>query len=215
MENTMILITIDQLDMAVPAARYEDLIKYVEFLNEGMAEFEINTPRRIAAFVAQLAHESGNFLRVEENLNYSWQGLRKTWPTRFTSDEFAQGYHRNAEKIANYIYGGCYGNGDEASGEGWKFRGRGLIQLTFRDNYSAYSRAISDPSIMTDPTQMAQPRHAAMSACWFWNIKKLNGLADSGSEADFNQISFRINGGWNGKVHRLEHWAQSQEVLVA
>lgn len=201
--------------MAVPPARYEDLVKYVEFLDEGMARFEINTPVRIAAFIAQVAHESGDFMHVEENLNYSWEALRKTWPARFKTDDFAQGYHRNPEKIANYVYAGRFGNGDEASGDGWKFRGRGLIQITFRDNYAAYSRAIADPSVVTDPAQLAKPQHAVMSACWFWNNKELNSLADLGSEAGFNEITHRINGGWNGKDDRLANWAEARAVMVA
>lgn len=210
----MSLITIDQLDMVDPPARYDDLLKYVDFLDEGMVRFEINTPVRIGAFIAQVAHESGSFLRVEENLNYSWQGLRKTWPTRFTTDGFAQGYHRKPEQIANYVYGGRNGNGDEASGDGWRFRGRGLIQTTGRDNYAAYSRAISDPSVVTDPAQLTQPRHAAMSACWFWNARALNPLADLDTKEGFNKISYKINGGWNGKEDRLERWARAREVLV-
>ena len=211
----MSLITIDRLDMAVPAARYEDLVKYVDFLNEGMARFEINTPARIAAFIAQLAHESGDFLRVEENLNYSAQGLRKTWPGRFPTDAFAQGYHRNPEKIANYVYASRFGNGAEASGDGWRFRGRGLIQTTFRDNYAAYANAISDPGVVSDPARLAQPLDAVMSACWFWSSKGLNKLADAGNETGFNEITHRINGGWNGKEARLENWAQAKEVVVA
>jgi putative chitinase len=211
----MSLITIDQLDMAVPPARFEDLVKYIDFLNEGMERFEINTPVRIAAFVAQLAHESGNFMRVEENLNYSAQGLRATWPSRFKTDVFAQQYHRQPEKIANYVYGGRFGNGDEASGDGWRFRGRGLIQTTFRDNYTAYSQAISDPSVVSDPAQLAQPRHAAMSACWFWNSKGINQLADANTEASFADITRRINGGLIGHADRLEKWADARTVLVA
>jgi len=211
----MSLITIDQLDMAIPPARFEDLAKYIDFLNEGMERFEINTPARTAAFVAQLAHESGNFMRVENNLNYSWQGLRKTWPARFKTDEFAQSYHRKPEKIANYVYGGRFGNGGEASGDGWRFRGRGLIQTTFRDNYTAYSQAISDPSVVSDPAQLAQPRHAVMSACWFWNANGLNPLADAGTEDGFKETTRRINGGSIGEVDRLEKWADARAVLVA
>ncbi len=211
----MSLITIDQLDMAVPKARYEDLIRYIDFLNEGMEKLEINTPNRIAAFIAQLAHESADFRSTEENLNYSWQALRATWPTRFTSDAFARRYHRQPERIANLVYAGRDGNGDEASGDGWKYRGRGLIQLTFHDNYQAYSQAISDPSIMADPDQVAQPRHASVSACWFWRNDGLNALADAGDEASFNQISHTINGGWSGKEDRLENWAEARAVLLA
>lgn len=211
----MTLITIDQLDMAAPDARYEDLVRYIDFLNEGMEKFEINTPNRIAAFIAQLAHESGDFLHTEENLNYSWQALRKVWPGRFASDAFAQPYHRKPEKIANLAYAGRYGNGNEASGDGWRYRGRGLIQLTFHDNYRDYSQAVSDPSMMADPGQVAQPRHAAVSACWFWKSNGLNALADAGDEAGFNQISHKINGGWNGKEDRLENWAEARAVMLA
>ena len=211
----MSLITIDQLDMAVPKGHYEDLIRYIDFLNAGMEKFEINTPNRIAAFIAQLAHESADFRSTEENLNYSWQALRITWPGRFASDTFARQYHRKPERISNLVYAGRHGNGNEASGDGWKYRGRGLIQLTFHDNYQAYSQAISDPSVMSDPDQVAQPRHAAVSACWFWNNHGLNALADAGDEPDFNQISYTINGGWNGKADRLENWAEARAVMLA
>ena len=211
----MSMITIDQLDMAVPDARYEDLVRYLDFLNEGLERFEINTPNRMAAFIAQLAHESADFRDTEENLNYSWMALRKVWPGRFPSDAFAQQYHRQPEKIANHVYAGRYGTGNEASGEGWTFRGRGLIQLTFHDNYQAYAGAIADPSIMTVPGQVAEPRHATLSACWFWRKHNLNALADKGDEAGFNQISYNINGGWNGKEDRIENWHAARSVMLA
>ncbi|HEY8069037.1 MAG TPA: glycoside hydrolase family 19 protein [Burkholderiales bacterium] len=211
----MPLITADEIDRAVPPARYEDVAKYAPYLEEGLEKFAIDTPARIAAFIAQVAHESGDFLRVEENLNYSWQALRATWPARFASDALAQGYHRQPEKIADHVYAGRYGNGDEASGDGWKFRGRGLIQVTFRDNYAAYAQAIGDASVLADPSQLAQPRHAALSACWFWSSNRLNTLADLGTEVAFNDISYKINGGWNGKADRLENWAQAKAVLEA
>src|SRR5438046_8841717 len=126
--------------MAVPEARYEDLVRYIDFLNEGMEKFQINTPNRIAAFIAQVAHESGDFRSTEENLNYSWQALRKTWPSHFSTDEIAQGYHRQPEKIADRAYASRNGNGDEASGHGWRLRARGLTQITGRANYLAYSQ---------------------------------------------------------------------------
>jgi putative chitinase len=211
----MSLMTIDQLDMAVPKARYEDLMKYIDFLNDGMEQFEIYTPNRIAAFIAQLAHESGDFHDTEENLNYSWLALRRTWPSRFPTDEFAKQYHRQPERIANVAYAGRYGNGGEASGDGWRYRGRGLIQITFHDNYAAYARGVADPSIVAAPEQVAQPRHAALSACWFWHSKGLNSLADAGNEASFNQISLKINGGWNGKEDRLENWTEARAVMLA
>lgn len=211
----MSLITIDQLDMAVPQARYEDLVKYVDSLNEGMTRFEITTPNRIAAFIAQLAHESGDFRHTEENLNYSWRALRITWKGRFTSDELAKQYHRQPERIANFVYAGRYGNGSEASGDGWKYRGRGLIQVTFHDNYVAYSQSVLNPSIVGAPDQLAQPSHAALSACWFWQRNGLNAIADAGDQASFNQISYKINGGWNGKEDRLENWAEARAVMLA
>src|SRR5512135_2505461 len=193
----MALLSVDDLDRAVPLARYEDLVKYAPHLEEGLEKFAIDTPARIAVFVAQVAHESGDFLRVEENLNYAWQALRATWPRRFASDAFAQSFHRQPEKIANYLYAARFGNGDELSGDGWKYRGRGLIQITFRDNYAVYAQAVGEPSVLADPAQLAQPRHAALSACWFWSANELNALADLGTVAAFNDISYRINGGWH------------------
>ena len=103
----------------------------------------------------------------------------------------------------------------EASGDGWKYRGRGLIQITFHDNYAAYAGAVADPTILTAPDQVAQPQHAVLSACWFWHSKGLNALADAGTQASFNQISLKINGGWNGKDDRLENWAEARSVMLA
>ena len=211
----MSLLTIVQLSKAVPNARLEDLTKYVDVLSAAMVGSAIDTPARQAAFIAQVAHESGDFRCTEENLNYSWPALRRTWPSRFTTNEFAKRYHRQPERIANYVYADRNGNGDEASGDGWRFRGRGLIQVTFRANYLAYSQAMADPSVLTDPEQLALPRHAALSACWFWTSRGLNALADSGDEASFNQISFRINGGWQGKEDRLQNWAECRTVMLA
>ncbi len=134
----MVLITLDGLSKAVPTAHVTDLAKYVDALDDALTRYTINTPQRIAAFIAQVAHESGDFHSSEENLNDSWQALRKTWPSHFPTDEIAQGYHRQPEKIANRAYANRNGNGDEASGDGWRFRGRGLIQITGRTNYLAY-----------------------------------------------------------------------------
>ena len=208
-------ITIDQLRNAVPSASADDLTNYVESVDAALATFEINTPARIAAFLAQIAHESGDFRHTEENLNYSWQALRKTWPKHFETDAIAQAYHRQPEKIANRAYADRNGNGDEASGDGWRFRGRGLIQITGRVNYLAYSVAIGEPTVVTDPDQVKLPRHAALSAGWFWSSHGLNALADAGDEASFNQISFKINGGWNGKEDRLQNWAEARAVFLA
>ena len=208
------LITLDGLSKAVPTAHITDLAKYVDALDEALTRYTINTPLRIAAFIAQVAHESGDFRSTEENLNYSSQALRLTWPTRFPTDQIAQGYHRQPERIANHTYANRNGNGDEATGDGWRFRGRGLIQVTGRANYLAYSQAVAEPSVMTSPEQLALPPHAALSACWFWHVNGLNALADVGDEVSFNTITYRINGGYNGKEDRLQNWAEAKTAYT-
>jgi putative chitinase len=209
------LITLEGLSSAVPSAHADDLTKYVSALDEALARYTIDTPPRIAAFIAQVAHESGDFRYSVVNLNYSWRALRLTWPPRFPTDQIAQGYHRQPEKIANHAYASRNGNGNEASGDGWRFRGRGLIQITGRSNYLAYLQAIAEPAVLANPEQLALPRHAALSACWFWHEHGLNALADIGDEASFNEITRRINGGWNGKQDRLQNWAEARAVLLA
>src|SRR6266852_220140 len=211
----MALITLDGLSKAVPTGHITDLAKYVDALDEALTRYTINTPQRIAAFIAQVAHESGDFRSSEENLNDSGQALRKTWPSHFPTDEIAQGYHRQPEKFANRAYANRNGNGDEASVDGWRFRGRGLIQITGRTNYLAYSQAIAEPAVMTNPDQLALPPDGALSACWFWHEHDLNALADVGDEASFNTITYRINGGRNGKDDRLQNWAETKTVFLA
>ena len=209
----MALITIDQLRNAVPDAKPENAAMYVAPLNTALGRFEIDSDARIAAFVAQVAHESGAFRSVVENLNYSWQGLRKTWPSRFTTDAFAQQYDRQPQKIANYVYANRNGNGDVASGDGWRYCGRGLIQLTGKSNYGAFGTGVADPKVAQNPALLADPAYAALSAGWYWNSKKLNPLADEGTEAAFNQIGRIINGGDNGKQDRLDRWKLACQVF--
>jgi putative chitinase len=207
-------ITVTQLRAAVPDAKPDTAALYVDALNAAMARFGIGSGARIAAFVAQVAHESGSFRAVEENLNYSWQGLRKTWPSRFPSDAFAQPYDRQPQKIANFVYASRNGNGDTASGDGWNFRGRGLIQLTGRSNYTAYGKGVSDATVVQNPGALTAPTGAALSAAWFWNSKSLNPLADQNTEDAFRQISRIINGGENGMDDRLERWELARQVFV-
>lgn len=210
----MSVITIAQLADAMPDARAADLALYLEALNESMQRYAITTPVRIAAFLAQVGHESQDFRATEENLNYSATGLRATWPKRFATDAVAEAYARKPEKIANRAYALKNGNGDEASGDGWRFRGRGLIQVTGRANYLAYSVAIADPSVLDDPGRLARPPHAALSAGWYWAARGLNPLADVGDETSFNEITLRINGGFHGKDDRLKNWAETRAALV-
>jgi len=150
-------------------------------LKEAMEENEINTPYRVSHFLAQCAHESAHFTRTTENLNYSWQALRRTFRRYFDTDELAQQYHRERRKIASRVYAGRMGNGDEASEDGWFHRGAGFIQLTGHDNQEAYWEARGDSEVFERELivdQLAAPPHAAKSAGWFWMVNKLNAHAD-------------------------------------
>jgi putative chitinase len=168
--------------------------KWADALNETCERFAIDSPFRIAGFLSQTAHESGGFKFVKENLNYSAASLMRVWPSRFPTLEIAQAYAMNPEKIANKTYSSRMGNGDEASGDGWKYIGRGLIQLTGKNNYVAYSMAC-DNEALTKPEIVEQPKYAAESAGWFWDVNKLNTLADA---QDVVGMTKRINGGTHG-----------------
>ena len=152
--------------------------KWVVALNETCEDFGIDTPFRIAGFLSNVAHESGGFKFVKENLNYSAASLMRVWPSRFPTLEIAQRYAMQPEKIANRAYADRMGNGDEASGDGAKFLGRGFIQLTGKNNYVAYSLAC-DNEALQHPEIVEQPKYAAESAGWFWNVNRLNTLADA------------------------------------
>jgi len=167
---------------------------WAEPLSETCEEFGIDTPYRIAGFISNTAHESGGFKYVKENLNYSAASLMRVWPTRFPAHEIAQRYAMQPEKIANRAYADRMGNGDEASGDGYRFLGRGLIQLTGKNQYVAYSLAC-DNEALQHPEIVEQPKYAAESAGWFWNVNKLNTLADA---QDVVGMRKRVNGGFNG-----------------
>lgn len=166
--------------------------KWAEPLQKTFDKYDINTPKRQAAFIGQCAHESNNFKTLEENLNYSVEGLMRTWPSRFPEDTIAKQFARNPQKIANKVYAGRMGNSQE--GDGWAFRGRGLIQLTGHDNYAAFAKA-SGLDCVRNPDLILEPDNACLSAGWFWNRKGLNSLADIG---DIVTITKRINGGTIG-----------------
>ena len=175
-----------------------DADKYLPFLNMTMLKREINTPVRQAMFLSQLAHESGNFRFVVENLNYSADALRRVFGKYFPTEELANQYARQPERIANRVYADRMGNGPEASGDGWKYRGRGLIQLTGKNNYASFSMQ-ADNNALVDPDLVAQPELAVDSAGWFWTTNRLNQLADTG---DVKSVTRRINGGFNGLADR-------------
>jgi len=185
--------------------------EWIDAINETFDRFDINTPERQACFLGQCAHESGGFTALKENLNYSAEGLTKVWPKRFTSLEVAQPYHRNPEKIANKVYADRMGNGDESSGEGFKYRGRGLIQLTGKDNYKACGDALG-VDLVEEPDLVSTPQYAALSAGWFWDKNKLNQFADSN---DMTTLTKRINGGTHGLDDRVARTQHAIDVLMA
>ena len=183
--------------------------KWLEPLEKTFAKYDINTPKRQAAFIGQCAHESNNFKTLEENLNYKPESLMKVWPSRFPDLPTAMKYAHNPEAIANKVYGGRMGNGVEETGDGWKYHGRGLIQLTGKENYDNCGKAIGI-DLINQPGLLAQPDGAVMSAGWFWNKKGLNALADSG---DFETMTKRINGGTLGLDDRKAKIAKALQVL--
>jgi putative chitinase len=189
---------------------------WVAPLNDAMARFEINDARRAAAFLAQIAHESNELRSLTENLNYSVAGLMNTWPKRFPTVAVAEQYARNPEKTANFVYALRLGNGDADSEDGWRYRGRGLIQLTGRGNYRTAGTALG-LTLEDNPDQLAQPEAAALSAAWFWKSHGLNELADDSNPAngdeDFETISIKINGGRAGLDSRKAYWAKAKSAL--
>ena len=186
---------------------------WAEPLTAAMAQFDINTPKRQAQFLAQVGHESGGFKRLVENLNYDAAGLARVWPGRFSSgtgpNELAREIARDPEKIANAAYGLRMGN--NAQGDGWMYRGRGLIQLTGKANYQSAATALGY-DLVTSPDLVAKPQIAALTAAWFWQKNGLNQLADSG---DTRAVTRRINGGTTGLDDRLARYARAAKVLGA
>jgi putative chitinase len=183
--------------------------KWVDALNETCERFAIDSPFRIAGFLSNTAHESGGFKFVKENLHYSAASLMRVWPSRFPSLEVAQAYAMQPEKIANKVYSDRMGNGDEASGDGARYIGRGLIQLTGKNNYVAYSLAC-DNEALQHPEIVEQPKYAAESAGWFWDVNKLNTLADA---QDVGGMCRRINGGYNGLDDRQMKYSKIMDYF--
>jgi putative chitinase len=177
-----------------------------------LPKWKINTPERVAAFMAQCAHESNNFTVLEENLNYSWQGLRKTFPRYFPSDSIAQQYHRQPEKIANRVYDDANRSsklGNTQPGDGWKYRGRGIIQLTGKNNYLAFAADVG--MTLDQVVEYVQTKDGAVeSAAWFWSKRNINVPADQGN---IDQVSKLVNGGTIGLEERRQKYASSLQIL--
>jgi putative chitinase len=196
---------VDKLKGVIP----DSVITQIDSVKE---KFEINTALRLAHFLAQCGHESGGFKLVKENLNYSGKGLLATFPKYFTT-ETAVLYERKAEKIANMVYANRMGNGDKTTGDGYRFRGRGFIQLTGHDNYAAFGKAIGE-DILASPDLVAT-KYPLASAAWFWNKNKINVIADGGATSEVvAKVTRRVNGGVIGLDDRIKHFYQFHNLLI-
>ncbi len=177
------------------------------------AKFGINTPLRLAHFLAQCGHESGGFKLVNENLNYSADGLKKIFPKYFAQAGLAESYARQPEKIASRVYGGRMGNGDESTKEGFKFRGRGYIQLTGKSNYTEFDKFVDD-DILANPDLVAT-KYPLLSAAWFFHKNGLNAISDKGGDdATVTAVTKRVNGGTIGLPDRIKHFKEYYSLLA-
>lgn len=174
------------------------------------ARYGIDTSLRVAAWLAQIAHESARFACVVENLNYSAEGLQRIFPRHFPTDDLAQKYARKPGPIASRVYANRLGNGDEASMDGWTYRGRGLIQITGRGNYLACGKALGLP-LVSNPELLLTPSHAAMSAAWFWDARGLNAVADLG---EIERVTRLVNGGLHGLADRVAIYTRARSVFA-
>jgi putative chitinase len=201
-------LTLDQLSKIIPGNPYLD--HWYKVLCQALPDYEINTPQRIAAFLAQCAHESGGFTAIKENLNYKAESLVKVWPKYFNAGN-ANDYAHNQEKIANRAYANRMGNGPEESGDGYKFCGRGLIQLTGRSNYQAFADSLQID--INDASEYLKTFEGCVqSACWFWEANNLNKWADAG---DIEKMTKIINGGTLGLDDRTNRYNHALQVLGA
>jgi putative chitinase len=202
------ILTLDQLKQMV---KNPYTAQWHEALDQLLDDYEINTPLRVAHFVAQCAHESGNFVFIKENLNYKAASLMTTFKKYFPTLELAQQYEKRPEKIANRVYANRMGNGDEASGDGWRYCGRGLIQLTGKDNYTFFAGSLGIP-VEEAADYLSTFEGAAQSACWFWEQNNLNRFADAN---DVKGLTRAINGGYIGLEDRIKHTEHALHVLGA
>jgi putative chitinase len=203
-------LSLQQLKQLLPKNPYVD--HWHQALSQLLPDYEINTPQRIAAFVAQCSHESAGFTALKENLNYKAVTLRKIFPKYFPSDDLANAYANmpnKQEAIANRVYASRMGNGDEHSGDGYRYCGRGLIQLTGKTNYQSFADSL-EMNVEDVPEYLATFEGAAQSACWFWESNNLNQWADKG---DIVTLTKRINGGTIGLEDRIKHYEHALHVL--
>lgn len=201
--------TKEQLKEMIPRNPY--VSQWYDAVSSILPEYEINTPQRVAAFLAQCAHESGGFVFLKENLNYKAASLRKVFPKYFADDATAARYAGKQEMIANRVYANRMGNGDEASGDGFRYCGRGLIQLTGKDNYTFFAASLDIP--VEEASEYLQTFEGAVqSACFFWEQNNLNKWADAG---DILTLTKRINGGTIGLEDRIKHYEHALHIFGA
>ncbi len=203
--------TLDKLTECVHKNKEPEL--WYNALCEYLPQFQITTPARVAGFIAQCQHESLDFTFLQENLNYSAKGLMGIFKKYFPTEDIANAYARKPQMIANRVYSSRMGNGDEASGDGWRFRGRGILQITGRSNYTQCSRDLfQDDILVNDPDLLRTPEYAVLTACWFWHKNGLNQICDKG---DIVLLSKRINGGTIGLEDRIAHWNIALDLFEA
>jgi putative chitinase len=202
------ILALDQLKQMV---KNPHITHWHGVLDQLLDDYEINTPLRVAHFVAQCAHESGNFVFIKENLNYKAASLQKIFSKYFPTAELAAQYANRPERIANRVYANRMGNGDETSGDGFRYCGRGLIQLTGKDNYTFFAGSL-DISVEEASEYLATFEGSAQSACWFWEQNKLNRFADAN---DVKGLTRAINGGYIGLEDRMKHTEHALHILGA
>ena len=202
--------TADQLVACIPGLA--DSADWFTSLTNILPVYNITSAKRVAMFLAQTSHESGNYSELEENLNYRATTLQEVFP-RYFRDADPNDYAHQPEKIANRVYGGRMGNGDEESGDGWKFHGRGILQITGKDNYTECSKAIyGDERLLDTPELLTEKDGAVASACWFWNTRQLNAWSDA---ENIREVTRRINGGYNGLADRQARYTKALGALSA
>lgn len=203
-------VTVEQLQTLYPTTKKETLTKYIDALNATMDKYGISeNSKRVCAFIAQVGHESGGFVYAAENLNYSADGLQKIFKKYFPDKTLAEQYARQPQKIASRVYASRMGNGNEASTDGWKYRGRGLIQITGKDNYTKLAGDMKKP-LDEVTTYLETVQGACDSAGWYWSSRKLNALAD---KEDTVAITKAINGGTIGLEDRQKHYAAALKII--
>lgn len=201
------MITVDQIKHIAPLNK--NPTQWCDTFNNHIEKYDINTPLRVAALLAQCAYESGDFINLYEDLNYRPETLMHLWPSQFPTLMVADEYKMQPQKIANYVYANRMGNGNESSGDGWKYRGRGLIQLTGKSVYTNFANYLK-VSVEDCLNYIMYPDGAVESACWFWKTKSINTFAD---KKDINGMTKAINGGLNGLTNRKIKYQLALDVI--